>query len=87
MEPGIKKLGEYCSSIRRFLVGSSTIRRITSETDFKQRIFSYATPIDRLWLTIAALSSAATGTTIPLMNIIFGMPLRHFYSLADLTLQ
>ncbi|ORY18177.1 ABC transporter-like protein [Clohesyomyces aquaticus] len=42
------------------------------------RIFSYSTPLDKAWLIVAALSSAATGVTIPLMNIIFARLVRVF---------
>ncbi|KAF2119201.1 ABC transporter-like protein [Lophiotrema nucula] len=42
------------------------------------RIFSYATAFDRIWLVAAALSSAATGVTIPLMNIIFARLVKTF---------
>jgi len=72
MNPGIKKLREYCSSMRQFFVSLWNPRQTAPKTDSMQRIFSYSMPIDRLRLVIAALSSVATGTTIPLMNIIFG---------------
>ncbi|KAF2265269.1 ABC transporter-like protein [Lojkania enalia] len=42
------------------------------------RIFSYSTQLDRVWLIAAAVASAATGVTIPLMNIIFAKLVRVF---------
>ncbi|KAK7182630.1 ABC transporter [Paraphaeosphaeria sporulosa] len=58
--------------------GIKKLREYCSSMQQFFRIFSYSTPIDRLWLVIAALSSVATGTTIPLMNIIFARLVKVF---------
>src|SRR5271156_4377974 len=40
-----------------------------------QRIFTYSTLSDRIFLVLAALAEVGTGVTLPLMNIIFGKSL------------
>jgi ATP-binding cassette subfamily B (MDR/TAP) protein 1 len=44
-------------------------------TDEWQRIFTYSTLSDRIFLVLAALAEVGTGVTLPLMNIIFGKSL------------
>jgi ATP-binding cassette subfamily B (MDR/TAP) protein 1 len=44
-------------------------------TDKWQRIFTYSTLSDRIFLVLAALAEVGTGVTLPLMNIIFGKSL------------
>jgi hypothetical protein len=41
-----------------------------------QRIFTYSTLSDRIFLFIAALAEIGTGVTLPLMIIIFGKSLK-----------
>jgi ATP-binding cassette subfamily B (MDR/TAP) protein 1 len=43
-----------------------------AHTDQRQRIFTYSTLSDRIFLGIASLAEIGTGVTLPLMNIIFG---------------
>jgi ATP-binding cassette subfamily B (MDR/TAP) protein 1 len=54
--------------------------KAANKTTFKdyRRIFSYSTPTDRFLLVIAFFGQMATGTTLPLMNIIFGHLVGHF---------
>jgi hypothetical protein len=44
--------------------------------DKGQRIFTYSTLSDRIFLALAALAEIGTGVTLPLMNIIFGKLLK-----------
>jgi ABC-type multidrug transport system fused ATPase/permease subunit len=51
-----------------------------NKTTFKDylRIFTYSTLTDRILLGIAFFGQIATGTTLPLMNVVFGHLVGHF---------
>lgn len=38
-----------------------------------RRIYSYATPRDKMLITAACLASTMSGVTLPLMNVVFGL--------------
>jgi ATP-binding cassette subfamily B (MDR/TAP) protein 1 len=56
-------------------------------TTFKHylRIFTYSTPKDRILLCIAFFGQIATGTTLPLMNIVFGHLVGNFAGAGNVT--
>lgn len=58
-----------------WLFGSLPTPGIGLYTDEWQRIFTYSTLSDRVFLVLAALAEVGTGVTLPLLNIIFGKSL------------
>ncbi|EPE29144.1 P-loop containing nucleoside triphosphate hydrolase [Glarea lozoyensis ATCC 20868] len=67
-----KKTGEDGKDVKNDETDYSS--KATRKTEFKHflRIFLHTTTSDRILLGLAAIAQAGTGTTLPLMNIVFG---------------
>lgn len=67
-----KKEKENQGSIRDFVVSLLQACNVSLSLTTLQRIFRFADRLDRCLFTIAFLASIVSGTTLPLMTIIFG---------------
>lgn len=63
---------EYTIAFTHFLVSLCQVF-LMNYSSMLQRIFSYSTWSDGLFLLGAATASICTGVTLPLMNVVFGM--------------